>query len=307
MELGGSTMHRWWIGTLIAGVLCAASASAQPAAGDDAQVLAADQVLAAAMRNGDKGIARRFLALQFTFVDETGKIHLRKDFLGDLKAMVAAPSADAKVKNYGLLATVTGHRKSAQNSDVFFLDIWAKQKGAWRAMVMQDVLLAADGAPPPAPKADAKSADAKSADAKPADAKPYECVNPCQTIPYRPRSPVEQDIIASFQAIEKAGIAHDADEWSKHMADELVVYGTGRAPNPKSGRIATIRRQKESNTAVTVGEVETMRLWVYGDAAAMTATHVMPDNSRPPYLAARVWVKRNGQWQMTISQQTDIK
>ena len=71
--------------------------------------------------------------------------------------------------------------------------------------------------------------------------------------------------------------------------------------------IATIERQKANNTPVTVGEVQTMRLAVYDDGAAMIATHVMADNSRQPYQAARVWVKRNGQWQMAISVQTDIK
>ena len=50
-----------------------------------------------------------------------------------------------------------------------------------------------------------------------------------------------------------------------------------------------------------------MRLAVYDDGAAMIATHVLPDNSRPPYRAARVWVKRNGQWQMVISVQTEVK
>ena len=50
-----------------------------------------------------------------------------------------------------------------------------------------------------------------------------------------------------------------------------------------------------------------MRLSVYDDGAAMIATHALPDNSRPPYQAARVWVKRNGQWLMAISVQTDIK
>ena len=50
-----------------------------------------------------------------------------------------------------------------------------------------------------------------------------------------------------------------------------------------------------------------MRLSVYDDGAAMIATHALADNSRPPYQAARVWVKRNGQWLMAISVQTDIK
>ncbi|MFZ2079727.1 MAG: hypothetical protein WAV38_24390, partial [Xanthobacteraceae bacterium] len=58
---------------------------------------------------------------------------------------------------------------------------------------------------------------------------------------------------------------------------------------------------------VSVGELQAVHLSVYGDAAAMIATQMVPDNSRPPYRAARVWVRRNGQWLMTISVQTDIR
>ena len=50
-----------------------------------------------------------------------------------------------------------------------------------------------------------------------------------------------------------------------------------------------------------------MRLAVYGDGAVMTALQTMPDNSRPPYRAARIWVRRNGQWLMAISVHTDVK
>jgi Domain of unknown function (DUF4440) len=289
--------QRWAVGAVVAGGLIAilADLRAQPAPVEDAQLLAADGALGDAMRGGDKAAARRLLSLQFSFVDANGKIHGRKDFLADLKAVAPAPASDAKAKVYGLVAIVTGHRKSADGGDVFFLDVWAKQKRTWRALIMQDVALAAADAPPAA------------AAVQQADAKPSECKNPCLAIPYRVRSPAEQDIINSFQALEKAVIAHDADEWSKHAADEFVLYGSGRLPIPKSGRIATIKRQRDSNTAVTVGEVESMRLAAYGDGAAMIATHVMPDNSRPPYRAARVWVKRNGQWQMAISVQTNVK
>ncbi len=291
-------MQRWWLCALVVGVLIAVlvDLKAQPAPGEDAQLLTIDTALGLAASNGDKSAARKLLALQFSFVDENGKVHVRKDFLADLKASAAAaPSSDAKVKVYGLVAMVTGHRKSAHAGETFFIDIWAKQKGAWRALTIQDVVLG-----PTAPPRVAAAASN-------AEAKPYECKNPCQAIPYRVRSPAEQDVVNSFQAIEKAAVAHDADDWSKHIADEFVLYGSGRAPIAKSDRIAAIKRQKESNVAVTVGEIETMHLSVYGDSAAMTATHIMPDNSRPPYHAARVWVKRNGQWQMTISAQTDIK
>jgi hypothetical protein len=86
-----------------------------------------------------------------------------------------------------------------------------------------------------------------------------------------------------------------------------VLYRSGRAPIPKSGWIATIEREKKNDVAVTAGEIETMRLSVYGDGAAMIAVNVTPDNSRPPYRAARIWVKRNGRWQMAIDVQTTIK
>jgi hypothetical protein len=292
-----SATQRWWLGLFVAAALIAVLAKlrAQTAPGEDTLVLEADQALGAAMRGDDKSIARKLLSLQFTFVDANGKIHERKDFLADLKAAAAAAPSDPVVKIYGRIGMVTGHRKSADDREVFFLDIWAKQKRAWRALVSQEVMLAATDTPRPAPAPTS------------AAAVPYDCKNPCQTIPYRVRSPTEQDIVNSFQAIEKAAIGHDAAEWGKHVADEFVLYGSDRAPIPKSGRIAAINRQKENNTPVTVGEVQAMRLSVYDDGAAMIATHALPDNSRPPYQAARVWVKRNGQWLMAISVQTDIK
>ena len=293
------TLHWGWLVALAAVVLIAAFAvpkaqpKAQLVAAEDGPVLAAVSSLGEAMRAGDRTAARRLLALQFTFVDAGGKIHVRRDFLGEIKSVAAAASADAKVRSYGQLAMVTGHRKAADNNDVFFLDIWAKQKGSWRALLMQNVAAAAP--PPPAAPAAAGG-----------EPKQHECKNPCQTIPYRVRSAAEQDVINTYQAIVKAIVAHDASEWAKHVADEFVLQG-GRAPVAKSGRIAAIERQKESNAAVAVGEIQTMRLAVYGDGAVMITTETAPDNSHPPYRAARVWVKRNGQWLMAISAHTEVK
>src|SRR5580692_6782652 len=289
-------IQRWMLGMLGAGVLIAvvAQSRAQTPSGDEALVLATDESLGAALRAGDKNVARKILSLQFTFVDENGKVFERKEFLASLKEVAAAPASDVKTTIHGRIGMVTGHRQSANNTDVFFLDIWAKQKGTWRALVAQDVELAAKDL-------------AHEATAPAPAASPYTCANPCQTIPYRVRSPAEQDIVNSFQAIEKAAVGHDAAEWGKHVADEFMLYGSGRAPITKSGRIAMINRQKENGTVVRVGEVQAMRLSVYDDGAAMIATHALSDNSRPPYQAARVWIKRNGQWQMAISVQTDIK
>jgi hypothetical protein len=290
-------IQRWMLGMLGAGVLIAvvAQSRAQTPSGDEALVLAADESLGAALRAGDKSIVRKILSLQFSFVDENGKVFERKEFLASLKEVAAAPASDVKAAIHGRIGMVTGYRKSANNTDVFFLDIWAKQKGTWRALVAQDVALATKD---PAREMPTPPASASS---------PYTCTNPCQTIPYRVRSPAEQDIVNSFQALEKAVVAHDTDEWAKHTTDDFTLYGSAREPISKAGRITAIKRQKVTNAVVRVGEVESMRLAVYDDGAAMIATHVLPDNSRPPYRAARVWVKRNGQWLMAISVQTNVE
>ena len=142
-----SATQRWWLGLVVAAALIAVLAElrAQTAPSEDALVLEADQALGAAMRGDDKSVARKLLSLQFTFVDANGKIHERKDFLADLKIAAAAAPSDPVVKIYGRIGMVTGHRKSAAGRDVFFLDIWAKQKRAWRALVSQEVVLAATG------------------------------------------------------------------------------------------------------------------------------------------------------------------
>ncbi len=284
---------------VVAGVLIAAFAlpkaqpKAQPIAGDTA-VFAADTALGDAMRAGDKAAARRLLALQFSLVDADGTIHPRREFLADLKRVAPSAASDVRIRSFGLVATVTGRHKSAHDAEVFFIDVWVKQKGAWRALLMQDVPVVADDAPA-----------VTAASAPTAAPQPYECDNPCRTVPYRVRSPAEQDVIAAFQTIKRAVVARDANDWAKHVADEFVAYASGRAPVAKAGRIAMIERQKEGDAAVRVGAVETMRLAVYGDGAVMRATDV--DQGRPSYRTARVFMKRDGQWLMAISAHTDVK
>ena len=290
-ELAGRRTVRRLALALLAACLVTAHIVRTRAQSAEESVAAADRALADALRAGDRTSARKLLSLQFGYTDAAGRVYSRHEFLADLKNLSAATAGDPKRMMYGLLATVTGERKSADGNTAFFLDIWAKQKGAWRALARHNVVIAG-GASPTASWDDDKA---------------IECNNPCQTMPYRVRSPAEQDVLNSFLAIEKASIVHDAQEWSKHVADEFMLYRSGYAPTDKAARIAAIEWQKQSGRPVTAGEIQAVRLSVYGDAAAMITTQMVPDNSRPPYRAARVWVRRNGQWLMTISVQTDIQ
>jgi Domain of unknown function (DUF4440) len=293
-ELAGRRAVRFIALALLAASLVTAQIIRTRAQSAEELVASADWALADAMRSGDRSVARQLLSLEFSYADEAGKTYSRHEFLADLKNFAVPPGDDPKVTMYGLLATVTGERNAADGNAVFFLDVWVNQKRAWRTLARQNVVLADAGAAAAAPAARE-------------DGKAVECINPCQTMPYRVRSPAEQDVLNAFLAIEKASIAHDAQEWSKHIADEFMLYRSGYAPVDKAARIAAIERQKQAGALITVGEIQTVRLSVYGDAAAMISTQTVPDNSRPPYRAARIWVKRNGQWLMTISVQTDIQ
>jgi hypothetical protein len=288
---------RWsGLGVIAAGVLIAVFAlpKAQPqarSAGLDEVLLAADQALGAAMRTGDRASARRLLTLQFTYVDADGKIHPRREFLGDLKTIAARPASDVKIRNFGSLAMMTGKHTSAQGSDVFFLDIWVKQKGAWRALLMQDVPIRA-------------GADATLRPIQVAELDARACDNPCNSIPYRVRSAAEQDVAKTYQTITKAITARDAGAWAKHVAEEFVSYASSRAPLVRASRIAAIEDRNDDGAA-RVGEVKTMRLSVYGDGAVMMATE--SNGVQPPYRAARVFFKRDGRWLMAATAQTDLK
>ena len=287
---------RWsGLGVVAAGVLIAAFAlpKSQPMAQTatlDEMVLAADNALVAAMRTGNRTAARRLLTLQFSFVDADGKIHPRREFLGDLKNVAARPATDVRVRNFGSLAMMTGKHTSAQGTDVFFLDVWVKQKGAWRALLMQDVPAGAGNDPYAALQP-----------IRVAELGAHACNNPCNTMPYRVRSAAEQEVAKTYQAITKAAATGDAGGWAKHVADEFVAYASSRAPLARSSRSAAIEDPNRGG----VGEVQTMRLAVYGDGAVMTATE--SSDPHPPYRAARVFVKRDGRWLMAATAQTDVK
>jgi ketosteroid isomerase-like protein len=295
-----------WLGPVVIALVIAvfAESRAQPASGEETLLAAAATKLGDALRTGDKSAVRRLLSLQFTFADDAGKVFQRKEFLSNFKSAGASePATNVKVSVYGMVGVVTGTRQSAQSKPVFFLDIWAKQKGSWRALTMQNVMLG-----PGDPQiAAADPGNGGKAKAITAAAKASECKNPCEKIPYRVRSPAEQDVVTTLQEIAKAAVVRDADAWAKHVADDFMLYRSGHAPAAKAAAVAAIEHEKTSSADVTISEIETMRLAVYGDGAAMIASYASPDNSRPPYRAASVWAKRNGRWQLVVEADTDGK
>lgn len=262
-------------------------------------VLAAAKTLAEAIRKDNKAAAQKLLARDFTFIDAAGQVHSRRDVLAKLKAAPDGARPRLKVKAYGRIAVISGPAKSAQaqkKADLLAVDVWVKDHDGWKALVHHNNVLAPKSAPHAHP----------TPTPRPVGAKPPACENPLAFVPYRPRSKAERDIIKTFQTLETAVTANKAEDWVPHVADEFVVYRTKQHPTTKTGRVALINALGKVNAETHVAEVSWMKLWVLGDAAVMRADHVMPGHRRPPYRATRVWVRRNGRWQMALSQQTTI-
>jgi ketosteroid isomerase-like protein len=247
----------------------------------------------AARRAGDRGGLAPLLAPDFTAIDLSGAVHGPE---GAAALPLAGADATLTAADYGDLVLVTERDLSAPEGNLVAVEVWVRQggAGAWRLIVHHANVLADPSAPHSHP----------TPQARPADAPPPVCENPCLSVPYQPREPAEADIVTAFQTLERAVTRNDADEWVKHMADEFVVYRTRQSLTTKASRAQMLRDHRAINAETFVAAVEAMRLWVFGDAAVMRADHVMPGNRRPPYRVTRVWVKRDGRWQMALSQQT---
>lgn len=263
-------------------------------------VLAAAKALQTAIHAGNAAAAGKFLARDFSFIDASGHEHSRRDVLNALKASPRSAGSGVRVRDYGRVALITGNYKSgqaAERSDLFALDVWVEAGGKWRALIHHNNVLAR----PDAPSAHAPGSP------RPVDAPPPRCANPLEQVPYRGKSAAERDIIKAFQTVELAVTRNDPKAWKHHVADEFVVTRTMQRPTDKNARMAFMATQRAINAETFVAEVTSLKFWVLGDAAIMRADHAMPGNRRPPYRATRLWVKRNGHWQMAISQQTTIQ
>lgn len=262
-------------------------------AGDPGTIRSLSEELNRAIAADDRPEVEKHLGKEVIFIDAEGRVHDRAGALAALRANPVGAGASSTVLSYGTLGQITWKNPVAGGERIG-LEVWVKVGETWQARVIHLNTIAASAsekAHPPMTKL--------------APGAPFPtCRNPLEFIPYAPKSPDEEGIIESFQALETAVVRNEPDAWVKYVADEFIVYRTGQHPTTKAGRTAALTRQREVNAETYVAEAEDMQLWVLGDAAIMRADHVMPGNRRPPYRATRLWVKRDGRWQMALSQQT---
>ena len=301
MSISEVVVKRFLTVFLILSAICFAALTADRTpivaadASDEASVLQADTALQVALKHKDAKATGSMLDENFSWTNDAGMTRKKTQFLQDTTAGSVIGDTEynnMKAHDYGQMVVVTGVGKRTGHAGTFFARIWVKRSAGWLLLTHQDTPILAKGAP--------------SQQAAPTKGAPEasDCENPCHTLPIATKTPEQKEVVKAYQAVETAVVMHDERTWANHVADEFV--GIGRrylgTPDTKAGRVGQIGISKSK---VVLPKMLSGEVYVFGDAAIIIAEH--QPVGEPPYHVIRVWVNRDGRWQLFHRQETSIQ
>jgi hypothetical protein len=248
---------------------------------DDSSLVAADRSLLHALDSKDKSGADKVLDANFAWIDSVGKRFTRAQVLETFPTQANA-DVEVQIRMYGNTAMVRANR-----GKVNVLRVWVKRASGWRIALYQEVTQVEKSEP---------AGGVTSTD----------CLNPCREIPYQPQTASEKEAIASWQGVMKAMAENDADAYAPLIADEFTATDTYHdRPYTKADRLAQIAKQKQSGARSSPPELISADMFDFGDAVMMIAREQR--RGAKAYFNSRMWVKRDGRWQMLLSFNTRIE
>lgn len=249
---------------------------------EDSPSRQADRSFLQALTNADKPALDQLLDGEFTWIDANGKSLSRTQMLVALPKPANA-DVETQIRQYG--STAVAH---ASHDRLHVLRIWVKRERGWRILHYQEVLQVEKSEPPAPPRAGST-----------------ECQNPCKSVPFEPETQSEKEAIASWQRVMRAMANNDADAYAPLIADEFTATDTYHdRPYTKSDRLAQIRKQQLAGTRSAPPELISARMLDFGETVLMIAREQRP--GAKAYLNTRMWVNRDGRWQMLFSFNTRI-
>jgi hypothetical protein len=253
--------------------------AATPAAPD---ALQSDRAFLQAFAKADQSGIEELLDLDLIWITSNGIRLTNPQVLSKLQTISNA-DVQPQVRLYGNAAVIRANR-----GHMNVMRVWVLRRSAWRLILYQEVLQVEKSEPPPA---DAASAP---------------CENPCKTIPYQPETQSEREAIASWQGVMAAMASNDADAYSPLIADEFTATDTHRDhPLAKPDRIAQIKKQKFAGARSIPPSLVSARMFDFGETVLMVAREQR--SGAQPFFNSRMWVKRDGRWQMLFSFNTRIE
>lgn len=265
------------------GILCAAFIAAAPvpsasAGGDEQLLLQADHEAFESAR-AVPVLNDSLLDNHFTWTDSSGNTRNKSEILEAIR------SKNNWAAEIGVIAAhVHGQVGIIQeNSEkVYTLRIWVKREGRWHLLIYQSVAIGA----------------------LPSTTDNEICENPCNTVPFHPRTNDERDVIQTYQAVERAVTAHDSSAWGSHIADEFfAVTSNSNRPLDKATRMAGLDNQKVGG--IPPFPLVSARMFAFGETIIMTSRQ-QPLHGLPLHVT-RVWFKRDNEWVEAYSYQTTIQ
>lgn len=237
-----------------------------------ADVLEADRAFVVALAKGESAAATRLLDAGFVYIDAHGREqrHVGKPLLEDESGLTPI------VHRYEEAVAVV-----AERGKLFVLRVWLKRPAGWRCVVYHEV---SQELPIPPHAGGRRDHD-----------------NPARVIPYLPRNADERDALASWQRLEQAVIAHEAETWASHVADEFLVLGPTRR-HTKADRKAVLEEQKRKDTPSAPAPLVWAKLHAVKDAIVMCCQH-QPFHGKAARVS-RLFIRRGGRWLMAVSFQT---
>ena len=270
--------------TLVGGVWMALLSLSSHAQAPEPSATQADREFVLAAAKGDTGAVARLLDSDFTWTDANGRTQLHAEVLNSLLMPALGNEAGARQERQTRSQV---EAIIADRDKTYVLRLWVKRGGAWRLLVYHEVALGRQEPAAPGPGV-------------------KDCQNPCKTLPYAPKNEAEQAILASWQALETGVTNHDADAWAPHIAEEFTMLGSANDhPLTKADRIATLNLQKQTGRGTAPAPLVSAEMFDFGDSVVMTCLH-QPYSGKPVHVS-RLWIKRDGQWVMSISFQTTVQ
>lgn len=243
----------------------------------------ADHALVQAFAGADATALNQLLDSEFTWIDAHGKSLARGQVLASLPELANA-NREPQLRTYDNVAVLR-----ATSDRLHVLRIWVHRESGWRILLYQEVQQAEKPESP-----------------TPARATADDCENPCRSIPFVPETPSEKEAIASWQAVMRAMANNDADAYAPLIADEFTATDTHQdRPYTKSDRLAQMKKLKLAGTHSRPPELSSARMFDFGETVMMTAREQRP--GAKSYFNTRMWVKRDGRWQMLFSFNTRIE
>jgi hypothetical protein len=269
--------------------------AAPPIAGiadDQKAVLRADHDLVHALTAGDKVEVEKLLDADFTWITTDGRNQAREDILQTLPKPIVGDDSGAKVleRTYGQIGLV-----ALDSGRAHVLRLWVKRSNGWRALHFNEIMQ---------PAAQAMAADV----AVPSEAGVVTpCINPCKSVPYKATSVSAQAAMTALQELDTGSANRDMELWASRVLEECVIVDSaGTKPITKAERMAKTIQQKQ--TGADTNEAPPLlwaQLYDFGDTVVMLALH-QPYKAKP-YYATRLWVKRDGRFQLAASYHTTIE